>query len=79
MTDTPGTAHLEDPERHVWRLEWPRAQQGVAVFPGDGTVTTFHDGHRTGTDHWTPVQRAVMVARLRTIADQIEQPSGDRS
>lgn len=53
-----------------------RTDQCVAYFIGDGSVIHIDDGLSEVVVHLPPIQRAVMVARLRAIADVIEAGAG---
>lgn len=66
LTDSP-----ENPDRVAAFM--PYDQQGVAVFIGGGEVAIYHDdGTVMGNAvELGPIQRAVIVARLRALADTI--------
>lgn len=49
-----------------------RDAAGLIYYPGDGTMREFIDSSWYDGDDLAPVARAVLVARLRAIADQIE-------
>lgn len=66
-------AVLEYDPDGLYPVLMPVHKQALILLPGDQTVVEFHDESPAVTDLWTPVQRAVWVARLRAVADQIEQ------
>jgi hypothetical protein len=49
-----------------------RDAAGLIYYPGDGTYREFVDSGWYDGDDLSPVARAVFVARLRALADQIE-------
>lgn len=54
------------------RVTMPFNEQAIACFVGRGVVLLGRDDQTTAWD-LTPTQRAVTVARLRALADQIER------
>lgn len=61
-------------------ITFPESFQGVTLWLGDGAPCTVEDSHRaTEVRDWVsaPLQRRIMAARLRAIADMLEDPLAD--
>lgn len=52
-------------------LIFPRHAAQVVYLPGDGSAWHFADHETSGPVPWTPMQRAVAVARLKVLGDLI--------
>lgn len=73
----PPTPDVDDP---LWAIQPTETDQRVTLQFGDGTACRIGDNPRPGmTWDWTDIRRDVWVARLRAIADYIEDDRHDES